>query len=187
VSPPLKRKFVRSLSDSVARSNDIGRTGHNGSEDLLRWANVNVDEFGKICEHAVSGFIYAQPLFVPGVEVEARGPTKGLPRNLGPGTRNPAIFEGRVAGLGYLAQNSIRQARREGDAVVVDRTIPVDRIVAASTVPLDVDLWETRGWPIRDGRLVDEQLHVVFISMQQIQRPGYHLRTSAGSGDPAGS
>ena len=73
--------------------------------------------------------------------------TTGLPRNLGLRTRNPAIFEGQVPGRGYLAQNSIQQARREGDAVVLDSTIPVDRIAAASTSPLDVDLRERAVGP----------------------------------------
>jgi hypothetical protein len=277
----------------LTQHNNIARTGHNGSEDFLHWANVNVDEFGKLCEHAVNGFVYAQPLFVPGVEVEARGSTDlvivatmrnmiyafdaaanasdaashiwerqlgylppvpsnsfgndyndmyhshigilstpvvdveagtlyvvamawdasrfnvdpensfrhflfaldlttGRPRNLGPGTRNPTIFEGRVPGLGYLAQNSAQQARRRGDAVVVDGAIPVDRIVAASTATLDVDLQETRRWPIHDGSLADEQPHVMFNSMQQIQRPGlllvngviYSAFGSHGDADP---
>jgi len=38
-------------------------------------ANVNQQKFGKLFSQAVDGYVYAQPLYVPGVSIRARGRT----------------------------------------------------------------------------------------------------------------
>jgi len=54
--------------------NDSSRSGANLNETLLTPDNVNVNQFGKLFECPVEGQIYAQPLYVPNVEVtEAQG------------------------------------------------------------------------------------------------------------------
>jgi hypothetical protein len=52
---------------------DNGRTGANSSETILTTANVNVNTFGKLFSLAVDGQIYAQPLYVPGVNISQKG------------------------------------------------------------------------------------------------------------------
>jgi hypothetical protein len=53
--------------------NDAARTGANTSETLLTTTNVNVSQFGKLFERVVDDEIYAQPLYVQGVNVPGIG------------------------------------------------------------------------------------------------------------------
>jgi hypothetical protein len=53
--------------------NDNFRTGLNYQETALTPANVNASSFGKLFIHKVDGQIYAQPLYVPGVTIAAKG------------------------------------------------------------------------------------------------------------------
>jgi hypothetical protein len=49
------------------------RTGATLNEKLLTPRNVNAKQFGKIGAFKVDGAVYAQPLYVPGVEVPGKG------------------------------------------------------------------------------------------------------------------
>jgi len=49
--------------------NDNYRSGANTSETTLTAANVNVQSFGKVLTLPVQGYVYAQPLYVPGVSI----------------------------------------------------------------------------------------------------------------------
>src|ERR1700676_2568250 len=48
---------------------DQARTGANLNETELNTSNVNVDQFGKLWSYTVSGSVYAQPLYVHGVNI----------------------------------------------------------------------------------------------------------------------
>ena len=50
--------------------NDNYRTGANTREVTLTPGNVNVLTFGKLHAFPVTGYVYAQPLFVPGVTIQ---------------------------------------------------------------------------------------------------------------------
>ena len=49
--------------------NDNARTGLNPNESVLRPSNVNAAMFGKRFSQPVDGYVYAQPLFVPGLTI----------------------------------------------------------------------------------------------------------------------
>ena len=49
------------------------RTGSNQAEYVLTPRNVNVNHFGKLGAFPVDGSIYAQPLFLPAVDVPGKG------------------------------------------------------------------------------------------------------------------
>jgi hypothetical protein len=53
--------------------NDRQRTGHNLKETILTPSNVNSTQFGKLFAHGVDGYIYAQPLYVPNVNIAGLG------------------------------------------------------------------------------------------------------------------
>src|SRR5271165_5334002 len=49
--------------------NDNYRSGTNARETILTPSNVNVQSFGKRFTLPVQGYVYAQPLYVPGVMI----------------------------------------------------------------------------------------------------------------------
>jgi PQQ enzyme repeat len=49
--------------------NDNYRSGANAQETILTPSNVNVQSFGKRFTFSVQGYVYAQPLYVPGVVI----------------------------------------------------------------------------------------------------------------------
>jgi len=57
----------------VTQHNDAARTGANLAEVVLTTTNVNVSQFGKLFERAVDDEIYAQPLYLHGVNVPGVG------------------------------------------------------------------------------------------------------------------
>lgn len=56
---------------------DTNRSSANLNETMLSTSNVNVNQFGKIFSWTVDGWVWAQPLYVPGVPI-AGGPAKNV-------------------------------------------------------------------------------------------------------------
>lgn len=53
--------------------NDNARTGQYMKESVLTPANVNPARFGKLYSYPVDGYVYAQPLYMPGVAIPGNG------------------------------------------------------------------------------------------------------------------
>jgi len=64
---------VSAQTSVVTQHNDAARTGANLNESTLTTTNVNTSQFGKLFERTVDDEIYAQPLYVPGVNVPGVG------------------------------------------------------------------------------------------------------------------
>ena len=52
---------------------DNARSGANTHESILTQRNVNANQFGKVFTFRVDGDVYAQPLFLPSVNVPGKG------------------------------------------------------------------------------------------------------------------
>ena len=52
---------------------DNMRTGANPRETILNPKNVNIDQFGKLHSLSVDGDVYAQPLYMPEVNIPGKG------------------------------------------------------------------------------------------------------------------
>jgi hypothetical protein len=57
----------------VTAQYDNARTGANLLETILTPQNVNANQFGRIGWFSVDGDVYAQPLYVPGLEIPGKG------------------------------------------------------------------------------------------------------------------
>src|ERR1019366_5144087 len=68
---------------SVTRQhNDIARTGANTNETILTPANVNTSTFGKLFSYPVDGWVFAQPLYMPGVTMGVGTAQAGTSHNV---------------------------------------------------------------------------------------------------------
>ena len=64
---------VTSYSGTFVYHNDDGRTGQNLQETVLTTGNVNSTQFGRLFSYTVDGQIYAEPLYVQGVNIPGQG------------------------------------------------------------------------------------------------------------------
>jgi hypothetical protein len=64
---------LSSVAQVTTSQYDNSRTGATLNEKILTPQNVNAKQFGKLGAFKVDGAVYAQPVFVPGVEVPGKG------------------------------------------------------------------------------------------------------------------
>src|SRR5216684_1731944 len=65
--------YVTNYTGTFTYHNDSMRTGRNQNETVLTPGNVNSAQFGKVFSFPVDGKIYAQPLYVPNVNIAGQG------------------------------------------------------------------------------------------------------------------
>jgi hypothetical protein len=64
---------IPALAQVTTSQYDNSRTGATLTEKILTPQNVNAQQFGKLGAFKVDGAVYAQPLFVPSVEIPSKG------------------------------------------------------------------------------------------------------------------
>ena len=66
--------FIGNAQSSIlTQHNDYNRTGWNRNETALNIQNISPTSFGKQFEYPVSGQVYAQPLYVAGLNIPGKG------------------------------------------------------------------------------------------------------------------
>ncbi len=65
--------FCQSFAGVLTWHNDNARTGQNLQETILTTTNVNYKTFGKVFSYPMEGQAYAQPLYVPNVNIPGQG------------------------------------------------------------------------------------------------------------------
>ena len=63
------RRLAQPLQGVLSYHNDQLRTGNNPNETMLTPANVSSGDFGKLFSYPTDGMVYAQPLYVQGVQM----------------------------------------------------------------------------------------------------------------------
>src|SRR5258706_13234968 len=69
----LETRTLLSAVDVLTQHNDNGRTSENLGETALNTTNVSQATFGRLYSRAVDDQIYAQPLYVTGVNIPGKG------------------------------------------------------------------------------------------------------------------
>jgi len=64
---------VSGYAGTLTYHNDNSRTGQNNLEPALTTGSVNSGQFGKLFSEPVDGYVYAQPLWMPGVTISGQG------------------------------------------------------------------------------------------------------------------
>ncbi len=64
---------IPSVGQVTTSQYDNARTGATLHEKILTPENVNAKQFGKLGAYKVDGAVYAQPLFLPSVEIRGKG------------------------------------------------------------------------------------------------------------------
>lgn len=64
---------VTNYAGTFTYHNDLARTGANTNETVLNTGNVNASQFGKLFSYPLDGKPFAQPLYVPNVNISGQG------------------------------------------------------------------------------------------------------------------
>jgi hypothetical protein len=64
---------VSTYAGTLTHHNDTYRTGQNNTEAALTTGNVNKNQFGKLFSQLVDGQVYAEPLWLPNVNLPGKG------------------------------------------------------------------------------------------------------------------
>jgi Malectin domain/Chitobiase/beta-hexosaminidase C-terminal domain len=73
---------ARAQTSVLTQHYDNARTGANTSETILTPANVNTNSFGKLFSQLVDGYVFAQPLYVPGLTMGTGTAQAGTTHNV---------------------------------------------------------------------------------------------------------
>ncbi len=140
---------VDNFAGTFTGKNDNMRTGQNLSEFALTTGNVNRNQFGKLFSYAVDGYVFAQPLYVEGVNI----PNQGIHDVVYVATEGDSVFafdaDNNGAGGGQLWQTSFTNPA-EGVT-----TIPQADVENGNDIPVQIGI---TGTPV-----IDPTINTLFV------------------------
>src|SRR5579859_1634980 len=78
----LSARSTTAQTSVVTQHYDNSRTGANTNETILTPSNVNPSSFARLFSFSVDGYVYAQPLYMPGVTMGSGTPQAGTTHNV---------------------------------------------------------------------------------------------------------
>ena len=161
---PAKARANKSLSISdgpavLTQHNDSGRSGANQNETVLNTSNVAPGSFGKLFSRGVDGYIYAQPLYAPGVVI----PQIGVRNVVYVATEHNSVYAFDADDPG--AQNPLWQSSL-GDAVP-----------SGDISPDYTDLTPEIG--ITSTPVIDPERGTIYVVAKSKDSQGYHQKLHA--------
>jgi hypothetical protein len=139
--------IVTNYPGTFTYKNDNLRTGQNLNEIVLTTGNVNPTQFGKLFSYPVDGHVYAQPLYVAGVNI----PGQGVHNVVYVATENDSVFA-------FDADNIIQQPlwqRSFIDPVNGITTVPQQDVELGNDLPVQVGITAT---PV-----IDPAINTIFV------------------------
>lgn len=118
--------------------NDSLRTGQNLNEIALTTGNVNQFQFGKLYSYAVSGYTFAQPLYVPGVNI----PDVGIRNVVFVATEGDMLYAFDADNTGGTGATPLWQVNFTDPAEGVT-TVPAADVETGTDIPIQIGITAT--------------------------------------------
>lgn len=130
--------------------NDNQRTGQNLNEVSLTTGNVNSTQFGKLYTYPVSGYVFAQPLYVQGLNM----PNVGIRNVVYVATEGDVVYAFDADNTGGTGATPLWETNFTDPAAGIT-TVPASDVESGTDIPVQIGI---TGTPV-----IDAALNTIFV------------------------